>query len=235
MDNLELQIEWGLRLLGIESDAQAVERLARHARAVLEANQFMNLTTISEAEFVPLHILDSLSALPYLSAEPAGSFADLGSGAGYPGIPLAIMTGRPVELVESVRKKAAFLEGACADLCLESTVHPIRAEELALTQPRSFNVVVARALSALPSLVELASPLLRDGGALICMKGRPDPDELLRGEAAAVKCGMVMERADAVDVPAVDAARTIVVYRKVGPARIKLPRRNGLAQRQPLA
>lgn len=235
MSNLEEQIGEGLRRQGMDPDVAAVDRLARHARAVLETNAVMNLTSVPEADFVPLHILDSLSALPYLRAEGPGVFVDLGSGAGYPGIPLAIMSGRPVVLVESVRKKAAFLEAVCAELRLEATVRPVRAEELALECPGSFDVVVARALSSLPSLVELAAPLLRQGGVLVCMKGRPDPSELLRGEAAAAKCGLVMERADAVEVPFVDAARTIVIYRKSGPARMRLPRRNGLAQRQPLA
>lgn len=221
--------------MGIDAFGDAVAALTAHATMVLEVNQVMNLTSIPEEDFVPLHVLDSLSALTFLQDEPEGPFADLGSGAGYPGIPLAIMTGRHASLVESVRKKATFLEGIAADLRLKATVHPIRAEELALRQPAAFNVVVARALSALPSLVELASPLLADSGALICMKGRPDDEELARGDRAAALCGMRREVVQGVVVPGVEAERTIVVYRKVGKPRTRLPRRNGMAQRQPLA
>jgi 16S rRNA (guanine527-N7)-methyltransferase len=235
MDTYEDQVAEGLRSSALDAEPVVVERLARHLRSVALTNEVMNLTSIAEADFVPLHMLDSLTALPFLRNAPDGAFADIGSGAGFPGIPLAILSGRPVALVESVRKKAAFLSAVCADLRLEATVHPIRAEELAAQQPGSFGAVVARAVSALPSLVELATPLLREGGILICMKGRADDDELARGDAAAAVCGLVRERTESVRVPGVDAERTIAVYRKTARPRVKLPRRTGMAQRQPLA
>jgi 16S rRNA (guanine527-N7)-methyltransferase len=235
MTSLDEQISEGMSALGLEADGAIVAALALHARRVLEVNQVMNLTSIPEADFVPMHILDSLSALPFLANEPSGEFADLGSGAGYPAIPLALTTGRPVSLVESVRKKAAFLEALCEELRLEATVHPIRAEELALVRPGAFAVVTARALSALPSLVELAAPLLRPGGALVCMKGKPDVTELARGDRAAELCGLARERVATVRFTGLEAERTIVVYRRVAEPRSRLPRRNGMAQRQPLA
>lgn len=235
MKNIEEDIASGVRALGLEVMPQALSDLALHMRRVLEMNSVMNLTSIKEPDFVPLHVLDSLSAHPYLEREPEGRLVDLGSGAGYPGIPLAIVSGRPVSLVESVQKKAAFLVSVCEELRLESTVHAIRAEELAIEQPRGYSVVTARALSALPSLVELASPLLSIGGALICLKGSPESSELERGDSAARRCGFVRERTDAIAVPGVDAVRTIVVYRKTMESNMRLPRRNGMAQRQPLA
>jgi 16S rRNA (guanine527-N7)-methyltransferase len=136
--------------------------------------------------------------------------------------------------VESVRKKAAFLEHVVADLRLEATVHPVRAEELALQRPGDFAAVVARALSSLPSLVELAAPLLARGGRLIAMKGRLDAGELLRGDKVAATCGLERCALDEFSLPGTDAARTIVVYTSVEPPSVRLPRRNGLAQRQPL-
>ena len=93
-----------------------------------------------------------------------GGFRRPGERAGFPGIPLAILSSRPVTLVESVKKKAAFLERVVAELRLEASVQGIRAEELAEMRPRSYSAVTARALSSLPSLVELASPLLAEGG-----------------------------------------------------------------------
>jgi 16S rRNA (guanine527-N7)-methyltransferase len=235
MKTLEQTIREGMRVMGVESHDAAIARLALHARRVVEANAVMNLTSIAESDFATLHVLDSLSATRYLEGAADAPFADLGSGAGYPGIPLAIVTNRPVSLVESVRKKALFLEAVCAELRLEATVHPIRAEELATTHRQEYGSIVARALSSLPSLVELAAPLLRVGGILVCMKGRRDVAELERGDAAAALCGMARERVDAVTIPGVDATRTIVVYRRTGPSRTKLPRRTGMAQRQPLA
>jgi 16S rRNA (guanine527-N7)-methyltransferase len=95
--------------------------------------------------------------------------------------------------------------------------------------------VTARALSSLPSLVELASPLLREGGILVCLKGRPDEEEIARGDAACVKCGMRRTDIITVEVPGLEAARAILVYERRGVSRTPLPRRNGMAQRQPLA
>jgi 16S rRNA (guanine527-N7)-methyltransferase len=195
----------------------------------------MNLTTIPSEQFASLHVLDSLSALPYLDSAPPGRFADIGAGAGYPGIPLAIASARPVDLVESVRKKASFLSRVCAELCLEATVHAIRAEELALVNGGAYSAVVARALSSLPSLAELASPLLAIGGVLICLKGSPEESELQRGDVAANVCGLKRQMIESVAIPGVDARRSVVVYRKERGPRMPLPRRVGLAQRQPLA
>jgi 16S rRNA (guanine527-N7)-methyltransferase len=235
MMTLEEQISHGMTELGLDAEARLVAALALHTRRVLEVNKVMNLTSIAEDEFVPLHILDSLSVLRFVDGEPSGGFADLGSGAGYPGVALAIVSGRPVSLVESVRKKAAFLEAVCEELRLEATVHPIRAEELALQRPGMFGLITARALSSLPSLVELAAPLLALSGALVCMKGKADAAELERGDRAADLCGLRRETTLPVRVPGVGAERTIVIYRRVGDSRSRLPRRNGLAQRQPLA
>jgi 16S rRNA (guanine527-N7)-methyltransferase len=145
------------------------------------------------------------------------------------------VSGRPVSLVESVKKKAAFLERVVAELRLEATVHPIRAEELALELPEVFAAVTARALSSLPSLVELAAPLLQVGGVLVCMKGRVDEEEIARGDTAAALCGLQRESLEAVMVPGVEAQRTILSYRKLSAGRLRLPRRPGMAQRQPLA
>jgi 16S rRNA (guanine527-N7)-methyltransferase len=235
MENIRAQIASGMASMGIETSESAMDLMATHAERVLSKNQVMNLTSVAEADFVPLHILDSMSALEELLREPDGLFADLGSGAGYPGIPLSIVTGRRVALVESVRKKAAFLEELSRDLRLEATVHPIRAEELAQTHQEFFRVAIARAVSALPSLVELAAPLLCDAGALICLKGHPGQEEFDRGDTAAALCGLKRESVRVLHVPRVEADRTIVVYRKTGEAKMRLPRRDGLAQRQPLA
>lgn len=221
--------------MGIHPDARQVASLARHLELVAEANASFNLTTIPEASYIPLHVLDSAAALETLATAPPGEFADLGTGAGFPGIPLAVLSGRRVTLIESVKKKATFLERVCADLCLEASVQGVRAEELALVRAAEFAAVTARALSALSSLVELASPLLVDGGLLICLKGAPEEDELSRGDAVGRRCGMRRVVTAPIEVPGVDALRTIVVYRRGGAIGVSLPRRNGMAQRQPLA
>lgn len=235
MDSYVSQIASGLADLGLEVAPERVDLLAGHLRAVFETNETLNLTSIDPANAVALHVLDSAAVLPHLLRAPKGRFADLGSGAGYPGIPLSVLSSRPVELVESVRKKAMFLERVTAELRLKATVHPVRAEELAQEHPGRYAVVTARAVSSLPSLVELAAPLLAPGGWLLCLKGKPEAEEIARGNAAARLCGMKLVEATPLTVPGVEAARTIVVYRRTGRPNVKLPRRNGLAQRSPLA
>lgn len=221
--------------LGVAITVAQAASLAAHLDLVAEANASFNLTAVPIQDYVPLHVLDSVVALPFLSSAPEGEFVDLGSGAGFPGVPLAILSGRPVTFVESVKKKAGFLERVVATLCLKATVQGIRAEELGLVRRASFAAVTARAVSSLPSLVELAAPLLVDGGLLICLKGAPDESEIARGDSVGKRCGMTRVETAPVTVPRVDATRTIVVYRRQGPMRLALPRRNGLAQRQPLA
>lgn len=229
------EITNGLARMGISCGPGEAAALLVHLRLVDEANASFNLTAIAPGDSVAMHVLDSAAAVPFLDAAPEGDFADLGSGAGFPGIPLAILTGRSVTLVESVKKKAAFLERAAAELRLKATVQPVRAEELATERRGGYSAVTARALSSLPSLVELASPLLCVGGVLICLKGRPEDAELARGDAAAALCGMVRTETSAVLVPGIDAARTVVVFRRSGKSKLVLPRRNGMAQRQPIA
>jgi 16S rRNA (guanine527-N7)-methyltransferase len=235
MRDITSEIDAGLSAMGIAHSAQVVVSIARHLEMMDEANARFNLTAISETDSVALHVLDSAAALSELDEAPEGEFADLGSGAGFPGIPLALLSGRSVTLVESVKKKAAFLDRVVAELRLEASVQGVRAEELAQEHPGRYAAVTARALSSLPSLVELASPLLMQDGLLICLKGEPEEAELQRGEAAARRCGMKAVRSVMVEVPGVDARRTLVVYRRTGRLGMSLPRRNGMAQRQPLA
>lgn len=194
----------------------------------------MNLTRIAGPEsFVRLHLIDSL--LPArLIDQPAGRVIDLGSGAGYPGIPLAIV-GWDMSLCDSVRKKAAFLRDCVASLGLNVPVIDLRAEIIAERTPGAYGAVIARAVSSLSSLLELSSPLLRDGGLLLAMKGTPSADELNRGRAVCPLTGMTERRAVAYALPGGGESRTLLVYEKTGKPRTALPRRPGLAQRQPLA
>ena len=184
---------------------------------------------------VAIHVLDSCSAAEALSEAPPGRFADLGSGAGYPGIALSIVTGRPVDLIEATKKKGEFLRSVFEDLCLNATVRPIRAEELALEQPKTYAAVTARAVAPLAALVELAAPLLVPGGTLICLKGAPTEEETRAGDAAAALCGMSAGRQRPVSVPGLDARRSLVLYQRIGESKVRLPRRPGMAQSRPLA
>ncbi|HEY3317692.1 MAG TPA: 16S rRNA (guanine(527)-N(7))-methyltransferase RsmG [Coriobacteriia bacterium] len=225
-----------LESLGLSADEPVLDALVLHAGMMLATNAIHNLTRITDEEDVALlHVADSLTALPYLVAAPEGSFADIGSGAGYPGIPLALLSARHAVLVESRAKKAAFLQEAVDVLGIDAEVRMSRAEELAESQAGAFGAVTARALATLPSLVELAAPLLVVGGTLIALKGEPGAEEYASGDAVARIVGLKRTSTDPVTIPGVDLQRTIVCYRRERESRIALPRRPGMAQKKPLA
>ena len=154
-----------------------------------------------------------------------------------PGLPLMIASLRQGVLIDSVRKKAIAVTGLVEEMGLSNRVQVegVRAEDYAEQNPGRFSVVVARAVAPLPSLVELAAPLLKKNGVLIALKGSPQPAELEAGARAAKRVGMRLDSSRALTLPGSRAEkRTILVYRKVGEPSIRLPRRVGLAQSAPL-
>ncbi len=219
---------------GIELPPDAALRIARHLELLAEGNRSASLTSVPPSQYLTRHVLDSLAGLRFVDAAPAGRIADLGSGNGFPGVVLALATGRPVDLVESIERKARFLSRVVEDICLDATVRRTRAESLARDASGEYAVVVARALAELPAVVELASPLLMQGGLLVCYKGAPGTEERRRAAGVADKVGMRESRCEAVKVPGLDESRTIVVYEKLGAGSVPLPRREGQAQRRPL-
>lgn len=212
------------------------ELLEKHLDLVIKANETTNITRIVSRETAEvLHIEDSLSALPEFEKAPAGLYGDLGSGAGFPGLPIAIETGRETILVESVKKKASLLESFVSELGLANvSVFPGRAEELALECKEQFAVLSARALSQLGSLLELGSPLLKVGGQFICYKARIEDEELKHACSLENKLGLKLVSDRSFLLSDGETYRRILVFEKFKNASIKLPRRNGMAQRNPL-
>ena len=213
------------------------ELMVRHLELVLDANTRLNLTRIDGVEDgMLLHVEDSLAGLPEVQAAPEGLLGDMGSGAGFPGIPLAIATGRRCVLIESVAKKAAALEGFVAELGLAEQVEVFagRLEELCETRRASFAVLTARALSQTGALMELAAPLLVMGGRLVCYKARPSEEEITHALGLQEKLGLrFLSRRD-FTLSDGETGRCIIVFEKVAKPQLKLPRRTGMAQKKPL-
>ena len=136
-----------------------------------------------------------------------------------------------------MKKKSSAVKEFIQKLDLEGSLmtSSLRAEELALKEPKSFDLVTARALSSLPSLVELAAPLLRDRGFLLALKGCPADSEIEAGDNAASLCGMTLIRRVDYTLEPSGSSRSLFLYQRISKPRIKLPRRTGLAQRSPLA
>lgn len=207
-----------------------------HLELVLEENKLSNLTRITDplAGRI-LHIEDSLFGYPEFFRAPSGLYADLGTGGGFPGIPLAIVSGRETVLVDSVSKKIQALRRIVGQLGLSDRITTFagRAEELALERPNSFAVITARALSSLPSLLELAAPLLQLGGQLICYKAHVDDDELEQSKALEGKLGMKLVSIREGFLSDETTMRTIIVFEKTHDPQVSLPRRPGMAQKRP--
>ena len=214
-----------------------VEEVCRqYLDEVLRANETVNLTSITKRdEGILLHVEDSLAALPEIDKAPDGAYADLGSGAGFPGVPLALASQRPVLLVEAVKKKCSAVQDIVNRMDLGSFVsfYPGRAEELAQERPASFSVITARALSSLPSLMELASPLLEQDGILVCLKSADIADELENAQAIQEKLALYMQETRTYTLSDGAINRSVVVFQKSGEPQVALPRRAGMAQKRP--
>lgn len=190
----ERVLDAGLDELGLRLEPRERRRLGDQARLLIAWTAAVNLTAIRDPEAVArLHVLDSLTAVTELRARGADRFLDLGSGGGYPGLPLATVVPAAALLVESIGKKARFLDAVVEATGLGGRVAVAarRAEALAadVAHRERWPLVTARAVADLGELVELAFPLLVTGGTLVAWKRDPTADELAAGRRAARALG----------------------------------------------
>ena len=225
----------GLRELGVEPDERAAMRFEMYYNLLVETNKVMNLTAITgEEEAARLHFLDC-AALLACPEPPRGAVVDVGTGAGFPGLPLKIL--RPdtaLTLLDSQRKRVHFLSDVCAALgfadvaCLHA-----RAEETPQLRER-FDCALSRAVARLNTLCELCLPLVRVGGVFLAMKG-PEPQEEIDEAARAVSIlGGQLGKTFFYDVPGTDVRHSVVIVKKVAPTPEKYPRHFAKIQKQPL-
>jgi 16S rRNA (guanine527-N7)-methyltransferase len=220
---------------GASLDPQAREALERVLELLaVERASVSSVTNPSRAWNV--HVTDSLSGLRVESLRQAERIADVGSGAGFPGLPLAVaLPGARVDLIESVGRKCDFIRRAIerAGVPNARVLHS-RSEELAAGPGReAYDAVTARAVGRLSTLAELASPLLREGGVLVAWKGKRSPDEEEQLARAADLLAMRPEQVLEVGPYAGSRHRHLHVVRKSGPTPPELPRRPGLAKKRP--
>ena len=239
MTRFRTALDEGLKELRLSVTEAQADQLARFAALVEEGNRQQNLTRITSPEEMAVkHFVDSLSLFLVDLPHSGARFLDVGTGAGFPGIPLAIC--RPqwdVVLLDSLRKRLAFLESAMNVLGLNnvSTLHA-RAEDAARTPAYrdSFDVVVSRAVARLPVLLELCLPFVKVGGVFVAMKGSGVEDEVEEsGNALAELNGRVRSTIE-LSLPAGYGQRTLVVVEKTGRTKRMFPRRAGIPAKQPL-
>jgi 16S rRNA (guanine527-N7)-methyltransferase len=224
----------GLRELGL--DEAKAEPLEAFARLVLEKNRVMNLTAITdEADFARLHLLDC-AALLTVAGFDGKKTVDVGTGAGFPGVPLRILCpDARMTLLDSTSKRVDFLREACGTLGLDGVEFVAgRAEEFAAQRRESFDVATSRAVAALPVLCELCLPLVRVGGQFLAMKSAQSDEELASAAHAIETLGGRVSRVADYTIPRSDVTHRVIVIDKVKPTPAKYPRAFGQIKKKPL-
>jgi 16S rRNA (guanine527-N7)-methyltransferase len=237
-----------------DSTAPLTDAQRRSLEIVLEllAEERASVSSVTDARAWKVHVEDSLTGLDVPEFRKASRIADLGSGAGFPGLVLAVaLPGATVDLIDSVGKKTAFIARAVAAAGIPNAVAiTARAEDLGRgedesqgvaptgedppeSRRESYDVVTARAVGRLSTLAELASPLLRPGGVLVAWKGRRNEEEEQQVARAAESLAMTPETILDVGHRAGSEHRHLHVLRKSGPTPTDLPRRSGMAKKRP--
>lgn len=222
----------GLPELGV--CVEHIPALEEFSRLLVKKNEVMNLTGITEPrEVATLHLLDSLSLLP-LADLTGKKIIDVGTGAGFPGVPLKIVLPEShVTLLDSLNKRVDFLQESCDALGLTGVecVHA-RAEEFGHRE--EYDYAVSRAVAALPVLSELCLPLVKVGGEFLAMKSSHTEDEINQAKAAIALLGGSITEVIDYTIPTTDIVHRVVRIRKDKPTPKKYPRRFAQIKKQPL-
>ena len=243
------QLIEGASSLGISLDLISVNTFQKYTFLLQEANTHVNLTAISAIPDIitKLH-LDSLSLLPHIAAaagSPLSEFlsfpwkaADIGSGAGIPGLPILFAWPTlQLTLIESIQKKARFLQTVTSTLGLTVSILDERAETVGQNpqQREQYDLVMARAVAPLSTLVEITLPLARLDGLIALPKGAAVEQEVVDARFATQLLGGDLLSVERVLIPGVIQNRTLVLIRKVRPTPSQFPRRPGLPTKRPLS
>ena len=231
-------LENGVKTYGLELPETAALAFRRYFELLDERCRVMNLTTITgEQDVYTLHFLDSLFLLT-LADFKGKRVIDIGSGAGFPGIPMKIAQPEiGLTLLDAQQKRVGFMSEVCAGVCAEDTVclHA-RAEEAAFDRSMrdSFDFAVSRAVARLNVLCELCMPFVLPGGSFIAMKGTDSDDELAEAGNAIAKLGGEVETVADYTVPGTDVTHRAIVIRKISETPSGYPRRFAKIQKKPL-
>lgn len=217
-----------------------LEQFDLYYRKLVEWNEKVNLTAITDKEQVYVkHFYDSLSLSCYLSMENVGSLADIGAGAGFPGIPLKIVFPHlQLTLIDSLKKRIAFLESLVFDLSLAGvTLLHGRAEDVARMPIHrdAYDVVAARAVARLSVLAEYCMPFVRRGGFFVSMKGTDPGEELSEAAYAIDELGGEVAAVHRLLLPPEQLERHIIKISKRKPTPGKYPRKAGIPLKSPLS
>lgn len=229
---MEKTLENGLKALDIQLTESQKQTLCAFGRAVIRQNDVMNLTAITEETQVAwLHLLDSLTVTK--AAELKGKLIDVGCGAGFPGVPLAVACPQlDVTLLDSLGKRVHWLEEILPALGIRANCITARAEEAVAERREQFDFATSRAVARLNILLELTAPYVKVGGAVLAMKGAAAREELAECKNAIVKLGLKLEEIKEFSIEG--ASHAVIVLRKVAPTPKAYPRRYAKIKQNPL-
>lgn len=231
-------LKQGAEVFDINLEQKMTDRFVTYAQLLVEWNEKINLTAITDDEGIVIkHFLDSLSLLPLLPAE-ARTLIDVGTGAGFPGIPLKICSERlNVTLLDSLEKRVKFLNELCVSLDLKdiSAVHG-RAEDFGVDKKyrEQYDVATARAVANLPVLMEYCLPFVKVGGIFAAMKGPDAKEELKESKKALDVLGGEVLEVKTFTLPQTDYERCIILIRKCRHTPPGYPRKSGKPTKVPI-
>lgn len=224
-------------LINVRLDDNELDKLYKYKNLVIEWNEKINLTAITDdTEFIIKHFIDSFTINKYI--EPQKTIIDIGTGAGFPGIPLKILNKENnIVLFDSLNKRLKVLEDIIKKIKLEKveTLHG-RAEETFKSKKyrEKYDIAVSRAVASLNVLVELMLPAVKIGGICICMKGNNSEDEISQAQKAIRKLGGDIIKTEKIILPKLNLERNIIIIKKVKQIPSKYPRKPGTPQKEPI-
>ena len=222
----------GLPQLGLELSEEIQDTLCAFGRAMVKQNEVMNLTGITDDKGVAnLHLLDSLTVMACGDLQ-GKTLIDVGCGAGFPGVPLAIASGAKITLLDSLGKRMKWLEEILPQLGIEAECVTARAEEAVATRRESYDFATSRAVARLNILLELTAPYVKVGGAVLAMKGALAKEELAEAASAIKKLGLKLEEVR--EFPIDGTNHAVIVLRKIAPTPKQFPRRFAKIKQSPL-
>jgi len=229
----------GCQEIGITLKEEQIESFMTYLTFLQQKSQEMNLTAIQEGEEIIIkHFLDSLTSLKALELQPGAKLIDIGTGAGFPGVPLKIVFPElQLSLLDSLKKRVGFLEDLCLKLRLKGVefIHG-RAEDFGQNTAyrEKFDYVVSRAVAELGVLAEYCLPLVKVGGHFLALKGPLAGEELTKGKKALQILGGEVEKVITLNLPLREDKRNLVLIKKNKITPKQYPRKAGTPQKKPL-
>lgn len=238
MTNADI-LKKGIEDLGLKCSDETIDKFSKYREILVEWNQKMNLTGIEEEKEVYVkHFLDSVAAVKKGYIKDGMSIIDVGTGAGFPGLPLRIcLENSKVTLLDSLNKRINFLSEVCTNINIDDIelIHG-RAEDFGKDEKyrEQYDIATARAVAGLPILMEFCVPFIKVGGYFVCLKGPNADTELEESRKAMEVLGLEFVEKIDVELPEIELKHNIVVFKKVNSTPAKYPRKAGKPVKTPI-